>query len=183
VWLGRDPLSGRQAQATKRGFTTATDAARARREYLDDLDRGRRTPPAPASLTVNDLLDIYLDGLDADGRLSATVGSGPWSANVVARPVWKPAAPVRLRAAVASRQVRLTWAALASNGSAITDYIIQRAAPGTAWTTVRDGVSTARSHVVTRLTNGTPYRFRVAAKNAVGIGLWSLVVRAVPRAT
>jgi hypothetical protein len=74
-------------------------------------------------------------------------------------------------------------AAPASNGSAITDYIIQRAAPGTAWTTVRDGVSTARSHVVTRLTNGTPYRFRVAAKNAVGIGLWSLVVRAVPRAT
>ncbi len=71
VWLGRDPISDRQAQITKRGFVTAADAARARRELLDDVDDGRRTVRAPASLTVNDLLDIYLDGLDADGRLSA----------------------------------------------------------------------------------------------------------------
>ncbi|MGH9289325.1 MAG: tyrosine-type recombinase/integrase [Acidimicrobiales bacterium] len=71
VWLGRDPLSGRQSQVTKRGFPTAAEAARARREYLDDVDRGHRTPQAPASLMVNDLLDAYLDGIDADGRLSA----------------------------------------------------------------------------------------------------------------
>jgi integrase len=71
VWLGRDPLSGRQSQVTKRGFPTAADAARARREYLDDVDQGHRAPEAPASLTVDDLLDAYLDGLDADGRLSA----------------------------------------------------------------------------------------------------------------
>jgi integrase len=71
VWLGRDPLTGRQAQATRRGFRTATDAARARRQHLDDLDRGRHTRTAPAALTVDDLLDVYLDGLDADGRLSA----------------------------------------------------------------------------------------------------------------
>ena len=71
VWLGRDPISGRQSQATKRGFATAADAARARRKVLDDVDHGRRNPSAPASLTVGDLLDEYLDGLDADGRLSA----------------------------------------------------------------------------------------------------------------
>jgi hypothetical protein len=35
---------------------------------------------------------------------------------------------------------------------------------------------------VTRLTNNRPYRFRVAAKNAVGQGAWSAVVRATPRA-
>jgi integrase len=70
VWLGRDPLSGRQAQVTKRGFGTAAAASRARREYLDDIDRGRRTPTAPASLTVDDLLDVFLDGIDADGRLA-----------------------------------------------------------------------------------------------------------------
>ncbi len=70
VWLGRDPLSGRQAQVTKRGFPSAAAAAQARREYLDDIDRGRRTPTAPASLTVDDLLDVYLDGIDADGRLA-----------------------------------------------------------------------------------------------------------------
>lgn len=71
VWLGRDPISGRQSQVTKRGFATAADAARARREVHDDVDHGRRNPTAPASLTVGDLLDEYLDGLDADGRLSA----------------------------------------------------------------------------------------------------------------
>lgn len=71
VWLGRDPITGRQSQVTKRGFATAADAARARREVLDDVDHGRRSPSAPASLTVGGLLDEYLDGLDADGRLSA----------------------------------------------------------------------------------------------------------------
>ena len=71
VWLGRDGLTGRQLQATRRGFETATDAARARREHLDDLDSGRRTPTSRVSLTVDELLDDYLDGLDADERLSA----------------------------------------------------------------------------------------------------------------
>ncbi len=70
IWLGRDPISGRQSQVTKRGFATASDAARARRDLLHDIDQGRRTPAAPASLTVDDLLDIYLDGLDADEHLS-----------------------------------------------------------------------------------------------------------------
>ena len=70
VWLGRDPLSGRQAQVTKRGFATAAEAARARREVLDDVDQGRRTPSASAALTVGELLDLYLDGIDADARLS-----------------------------------------------------------------------------------------------------------------
>jgi len=41
VWLGRDPLTGQQRQMTKRGFRTATEAARARRELLESLDGGR----------------------------------------------------------------------------------------------------------------------------------------------
>lgn len=71
VWLGRDPITGRQSQVTKRGFPTAAAAAKARREVLEEVDQGRLTPGAPASLTVNELLDVYLDGLDADQRLSA----------------------------------------------------------------------------------------------------------------
>jgi hypothetical protein len=35
---------------------------------------------------------------------------------------------------------------------------------------------------MSRLTNGTAYRFRVAAKNTVGRGPWSVVVRATPGA-
>ncbi len=70
VWLGRDALTGRQIQLTKRGFSSAAEAARARRKALDAADDSR-SPALDASLTVDDLLDIYLDGLDADGRLSA----------------------------------------------------------------------------------------------------------------
>jgi Fibronectin type III domain len=68
------------------------------------------------------------------------------------------------------------------NGAAVTDYVIQRSAKSKRWITVRDGTSTARASVVTGLTNGTRYRFRVAARSAVGQGLWSTVVTAKPHA-
>lgn len=66
--VGRDPLTGRRSQVTKRGFRTATEAGRARKELLG----GERTAARPSSsaMTVDALLDLYLDGLDADERLS-----------------------------------------------------------------------------------------------------------------
>lgn len=67
--LGRDPLSGKRLQVTKRGFPTATDASRARRELLEQAD-DRGLPTVEGSMTVDELLDLYLDGIDADGRLS-----------------------------------------------------------------------------------------------------------------
>lgn len=69
VTLGRDPISGSRQQVTRRGFRTAADANRARRELLTKVDHGT-LKPTPAGLTVNELLDLYLDGLDADDRLS-----------------------------------------------------------------------------------------------------------------
>jgi titin len=117
------------------------------------------------------------------------VGSGPWSITIQAAPRWKPTMPTALRAAVAptgglgSGQVKLTWnPPTSTRGSAITDYVIQRSTNGKTWRMVRDGVSTTRVRTVSRLTNGTPYRFRVAAKNDVGVGSWSVAVRATPRA-
>ena len=71
VWLGRDPLTGKQAQLTKRGFRSASDAARARRKALDDAESLPKARTLPTTLTVDELLDHYLDGLDADGKLSA----------------------------------------------------------------------------------------------------------------
>jgi integrase len=70
VSVGRDPLTGRRTQITRRGFRTAAEAGRSRRELLAQVDRGQLRP-APGALTVNELLDLYLDGLDTDGRLSA----------------------------------------------------------------------------------------------------------------
>jgi hypothetical protein len=107
-------------------------------------------------------------------------GQGPWSTIVAATPVGNPAAPVGVRATAAgSGRVRLMWIAPAANGAAIRDYVIQRAT-GKRWTTVRDGVSTSTSSTISGLINGTSYRFRVAASNALGRGSWSIAVRATP---
>ncbi len=70
VSLGRDPLTGRRSQVTRRGFRTATEAGRARREVVGRVDAGL-VRPSSSVLTINELLDLYLDGLDADERLSA----------------------------------------------------------------------------------------------------------------
>lgn len=70
VTLGRDPLTGKRVQITQRGFRTAAEAGRARREVLAKIDTGQ-VRPSSKLLTVNELLDLYLDGIDTDGRLSA----------------------------------------------------------------------------------------------------------------
>jgi hypothetical protein len=66
--LGRDPLTGKRSQVIRRGFRTAAEVGRARQEFLSG---GRRTPrPSVVGMTLDELLDLYLDGLDADERLS-----------------------------------------------------------------------------------------------------------------
>ena len=103
------------------------------------IDDGVSTTPM---YTVTGLTD----GRAYAFRVAATnsVGTGPWSANVVATPRGRPAAPIDLTAAVppaagvGSGEVRLTWAA-PPVGSAITDYVIERSVDGISWTTVDDG--------------------------------------------
>ena len=72
AWSGYDPLTGKKNQTTQRGFATAADAAQARKVYLADVGAGRRpASSARSAMTVNELIDWYLDGLDADDRLSS----------------------------------------------------------------------------------------------------------------
>jgi hypothetical protein len=79
--------------------------------------------------------------------------------------------------------VRLTWLRPRWNGGAtITDYVVQRSPDGgRTWRRVRDGVSARRAATVTGLTSGHRYSFRVSAKNRVGRGPWSAIVRIAPR--
>ncbi|MFZ0158193.1 MAG: tyrosine-type recombinase/integrase [Kineosporiaceae bacterium] len=70
VSVGRDPLTGRRCQITRRGFRTAAEAAKARRDLVGQVDAGQ-VLPSTGSMTVGELLDVYLDGLDADRQLSA----------------------------------------------------------------------------------------------------------------
>ena len=68
--IGVDPATGRREQVTKRGFHSAGEAAEARRELMGKVDRGALRP-GRGGMTVDQLLDLFLDGIDADQRLGA----------------------------------------------------------------------------------------------------------------
>ena len=89
------------------------------------------------------------------------------SASASVTPATVPGAPTGLSATVSDQRVDLIWTAPASNGGqSITDYEYEQGGSGT-W--ISTG-STATSYMVTGLTNGQPYRFRVRALNSVGAG-------------
>ena len=69
VTLGSDPLTGKRVQVTKRVYRTAAEAGRELRELVAKVDAGQVRPQSKP-LTVNELLDLYLDGMDADRRLA-----------------------------------------------------------------------------------------------------------------
>ena len=75
------------------------------------------------------------------------------------------------------RQITLNWTAPADNGSAITDYkILYTDEPplyATNWIEYSRAPDTSTNFIVTGLTNGTPYTFKVAAVNEYGLGQYS----------
>jgi hypothetical protein len=89
---------------------------------------------------------------------------------------WTPlGSPTSVTAAGGNSQATVSWTAPAETGGyAITDYVVQYSSNnGSSWTTFADGTSTDTSAVVTSLTNGTAYMFRVAAVTATGTGPYS----------
>ena len=122
-------------------------------------------------------------------RVKAEFGGslGPASATATATPMIPnsalPGAPTGLAATPSNARVSLSWTAPTSTGnSAITDYAIQyKAATATAWTTFTDGTSTATTAIVTGLTNGTEYDFRIRATNSDGTGSPSGIASTTPR--
>jgi hypothetical protein len=86
-------------------------------------------------------------------------------------------APTNLIPTVGDGSVSLAWAAPANDGgTAVTDYLVQYSSDaGAVWQDYDDGASAELTAVVENLTNGTLYRFRVAAQTADGtlLGAWS----------
>nr|WP_199515601.1 fibronectin type III domain-containing protein [Nucisporomicrobium flavum] len=79
-------------------------------------------------------------------------------------PVTEPGAPRNVRAAAGNAEARVTWQAAASNGAAITRYVVEGAGK-----TFQVGAN-QRSLDVAGLTNGETYRFAVHAVNKKGDG-------------
>ncbi len=89
-----------------------------------------------------------------------------------------PEAPEGVSASSATTQAMVSWTAPYSGGSPITGYTITPYVGGTAQTPISVSAST-RSTVITGLTNGTSYTFKVAAINSLGTGERSQASNAV----
>jgi hypothetical protein len=105
-----------------------------------------------------------------------TAGQGefsPPSSAVTPQPL-PPSAPTGVVGTPLDGAVAVAWTAPFDGGAPITDYEIQVSSTGGAsWSTFADGTSTGTSTTVTGLTNGMNYVFRVAARNANGLGVYS----------
>ena len=111
------------------------------------------------------------------------VGTGPYSSasSSLSPLATVPGAPTSLTGTPGDGQASLTWASPSNNGgSSITDYVVEYSSDnGSTWTAFSHTASSAASIIVTGLTNGTSYKFRVAASNSAGTGAYSTVSGAV----
>lgn len=77
-------------------------------------------------------------------------------------------------ASIGDGQVSFVWTNPTDNGgSAITGYIGQYSTDNSLWSNGFDVDASTRAASITGLTNGTPYYFRIAAKNVIGVGTYS----------
>jgi CotH protein/lamin tail-like protein/fibronectin type III domain protein len=135
------------------------------------------------SLTVSGLTN----GTAYRFQVAATnsVGTGAYSAtsNAVTPTgaVTAPGAPTIGNVSPGNASATVRWTAPASTGgAAITGYQVRVVnAAGSQVGTLRSAGSGATSLVVTGLTNGTAYRFQVAATNSAGTGAYSALSSAV----
>lgn len=115
-----------------------------------------------------------LIGIDATP--TASVASGIWTVREAEQYLragkWpsQPTVPGAPTGSPGDGQVSLSWTAVTVSPP-VTDYIVQYSDDaGATWSTFSDGVGTSTSAVVTGLTNGTGYVFRISAVNALGQG-------------
>jgi len=86
-----------------------------------------------------------------------------------------PAGVTQVTSVIGDASMTVRWTVpVDDGGSAVTGYAIQYSADaGSTWIQAGTATATDRSFVVTRLTNGVVYLFRVAAVNDVGRGTFS----------
>ena len=113
-----------------------------------------------------------------------TYGEGAQNTSTSYTPATVPGAPTSLTALGGDGKVSLSWTAPANmGGSALTDYTVQyQLSSGGAFTTFTHTASTATAIEVTGLTNGTAYKFKVAAVNGIGSTFSGLTAAVTPKA-
>lgn len=111
-------------------------------------------------------------------------GTSNYSGMTTATPISSltvPLAPNAVLATAGNSQVSLSWQVPADGGSPITGYVIEGRIdePGRPWRTMATPPASSTQAVITSVSNGIPYVFRVAAINAVGTGAFRQTFNAV----
>ncbi|MCX7392107.1 MAG: fibronectin type III domain-containing protein, partial [Planctomycetia bacterium] len=132
----------------------------------------------PASTATACTVTGLTNGLPYVFKVIARNAAGislPSANSALATPATVPGNPTAVVAVRGNTQLVISWLApLSTGGSPITDYLVKySSSTGTVktWTTFVRPASTATSVIVTSLTNGLPYVFKVIARNAAGISL------------
>jgi N,N-dimethylformamidase beta subunit-like protein/uncharacterized protein DUF4082/fibronectin type III domain protein len=142
------------------------------------------SPPATSTtvtgLTTGTTYTFKVEAINPTGTGPASAASNA----VTPLTAVPPSAPTGVSAESATQMARVTWTAPSADGdSAITGYTVTPYVGATAQTPVQAGAS-ATSAIVSGLTNGTSYTFKVTATNGVGTGPASAASNAVtPQAT
>jgi hypothetical protein len=146
-----------------------------------------RSPGNVNSTTVTGLSNgtAYTFQVAATNAIGTSGFSNPSAAVTPTAPVTAtvPGAPTIGTASRGNASATVRWTPGTTGGSAITSYQVQVRTGTTVVRTVTGVASTATSTVVSGLTNGTAYNFRVRAVNAVGLGTLSAASNAVIPAT
>ena len=113
-------------------------------------------------------------------------GGGDGTLTLLLASLFKPTTPTGLTASAGNTQVSLSWTAPTGmlSQTPVTDYDPQYSSDsGVSWTSFTHAASTATTSIVTGLDNGTPYVFRVAAINALGVGGYTAATSSVTPVT
>ena len=157
------------------GYTVATYAA-------GTLVAGKTCTPSPATALTCTVTGLT-NGTEYTFKVKATnaIGSTESAASAAIIPAVAPTAPAAPTVVKGNLSVQLTWVAPATGGMPITGYTVSTYTGTTLVTgkTCTPSPVTATTCVVTGLTNGTAYTFKVKATNAVGSSADSVASAAV----
>ena len=172
------------AQATVSWLAPSSNGGAAITSYLVTSSPGVHsctfTVQAGSTASPSCIVTGLTNGRSYTFTVSATNSAGTSEQSAVsasAIPVTTPSAPLSVVGTSGDGRVNLSWTAPLQNGGAeITDYEVWYSAFSIGpFVTFSDSVSTSRTAVVTGLTNGSTYYFKVVAVNAVGLGETSVM--------